>query len=164
MRYLLGLLATAVVFPAIGSQEDGPVADSILDSSTADAQSAIQEASQTRREFCRHDDLERDFDRKRDDEWADVAEAVLYSHIARVPSLSLTDFVVQCQVDVCRLRFSFPTAEYQREVGNTLVADAIDSAPGFLKNFGKIVPGVNGSPTIEYYLMRKGVCATRPVK
>ena len=164
VKYLIGSLASAVMLSAIASQDGTSEADTILDTSTAGASSSIEEACRAREDYCSHPDLESDFERERDDEWADSAEAVLYTHIAQAPNLYLTDFAVQCQANVCRLRFAFPTNEYQREFGNTLVADAIDSAPGFLRNFGKIVPGVRGSPTIEYYLMREGVCATRPFK
>ena len=164
MKYLLGALATLIIVPALASQGDASASDTILDASRANTPGAAAEAGQARLEFCSHADLESDFDRERDDEWADTAEAVLYSHIAQAGNLLLVNLVVNCQANVCRARFAFPTEEYQREFGNALVADAIDSAPGFLDGFGEIVPGVEGSPTIEYYLMREGRCATRPVK
>lgn len=83
--------------------------------------------------------------------WAEAAERMIYSRIAEAPGLELSDFLVECRETICRLRFVFPTEEYQRTSGETLVANALNEMPEFSTS-GEIVFPDDGTPTVEYYL------------
>lgn len=101
---------------------------------------------------------------EREPTWAEAAESILLSRIAQAPALQLTNLMVECHETICHLRFVFPTEKYQQVSGNTLVADAVDGTPGFHIDFGQIILRADEASSVDYYLLRTGVCPQREVR
>jgi hypothetical protein len=98
----------------------------------------------------------------REPEWANSAESTILQRIADSPGLVLTHFEVDCRETICRVRFAFPSREYQQRTGNTLAARALHELPGFVGG-SKVVSPRDRTPMVDYYIQRRRVAESADV-
>ncbi len=82
--------------------------------------------------------------------WAQAAEAAILNQLAQATGLEVLDFLVDCRETICRLRLVFPTEEYERTSGMSLVSKALNEMPPF--STSGLILTHDGTPTLEYYL------------
>lgn len=89
----------------------------------------------------------------RHSDWADATETAILRRIVETPGLELSNLSVECRETICRIRFVFPTKEYQEATGNRLAARASNGIRGFASGVKVRLP--RGTTITDYYIQRR---------